>query len=123
LFPVISKGTLFYVQKYNNEGELSDRFEEYLMHDQNEFSSFLKRVEAKGLVSIDASDEKPMVIMSLGDISTKNYYRITWSQIEDQAMEKETLLAIEKALRENIRAPSLKIFNKQILLDSKKKYQ
>ncbi|CAG8765135.1 22132_t:CDS:2, partial [Rhizophagus irregularis] len=38
----------------------TDRFEEYLMHDQNEFSSFLKRVEAKGLVYIDASDEKPM---------------------------------------------------------------
>ncbi|EXX68160.1 hypothetical protein RirG_107550 [Rhizophagus irregularis DAOM 197198w] len=101
------------------------------MHDQNEFSSFLKRVEAKGLVYIDASDEKPMVIMSLGDISIKNYYRIsthltyirkgiTWLQIEDQAMEKKTLLAIEKALHENIWTPFLKIFNKQILLDSKK---
>ncbi|PKC06149.1 hypothetical protein RhiirA5_419972 [Rhizophagus irregularis] len=41
----------------------TDRFEEYLMHDQNEFSSFLKRVEAKGLVYIDASDEKPMVFL------------------------------------------------------------
>ncbi|CAG8506611.1 hypothetical protein RIR_jg38646.t1 [Rhizophagus irregularis DAOM 181602=DAOM 197198] len=58
----------------------------------------------QGRESIDASDKIPMVITSLGDISTKNYYRInashltyirkgiTWSQIEDQAMEKEILL-------------------------------
>lgn len=35
-------------------------------------------------------------------------------------MENETLLAVEKALHENIRAPSLKIFKKQTLFDSKK---
>ncbi|CAB4439953.1 unnamed protein product [Rhizophagus irregularis] len=98
------QGTFFYLQKYNDERKLLDGFEEYSIRDQNEFSSFLKRVEAKGRESIDASDKIPMVITSLGDISTKNYYRInashltyirkgiTWSQIKDRAMEKETLL-------------------------------
>ena len=76
-------------------------FNKYSMRDQNEFSTFLKRVEAQGLEHVDDPDR---VITSLKDISTNNYYRIsashltyirkeiTWSQIEDQAMEKETLL-------------------------------
>ncbi|RIA88512.1 hypothetical protein C1645_826242 [Glomus cerebriforme] len=82
--------TTFYVQKYNDEGKLLDIFEEYSMRDQNEFNTFWKEKE------------------------------MTWSQIEDQAMEKETLQAVEKALCENMLASSLKIFNKQILFDSKK---
>ncbi|RIA88341.1 hypothetical protein C1645_826514 [Glomus cerebriforme] len=89
-------------------------------------------VEGKGLEPIDTSDQVPKVITSLKNINTKNYYRIsashltviskeiTWSQIEGQAMEKETLQVVEKALCEKIPAPSLKIFNKQILFDSKK---
>ncbi|RGB24751.1 hypothetical protein C1646_676140 [Rhizophagus diaphanus] len=54
---LVNTGTFFYVQKYNNEGNLLDGFEEYSIRDQNEFTSFLKRVEAKGLESIDASDK------------------------------------------------------------------
>ncbi|CAG8582045.1 3977_t:CDS:2, partial [Ambispora gerdemannii] len=117
-------GKTIYVQAYDDEGELLEKFEEYTMHSENDLHTFLKRVDGKGLESIDDNNEVPKVVTSLKYIRPNQYYRINashltavkkqvvWSKVEDQAMEEETLLAVHNALTEKIKAPT-KIFPKR----------
>lgn len=47
----------FCIQCYDNEGVPLNKFEQFTMHDKD-FSKFLKRVEARGLVDIDDNSEE-----------------------------------------------------------------
>ncbi|KAF0561595.1 hypothetical protein F8M41_022510 [Gigaspora margarita] len=94
----------------------------------------LKAVDGKGLESIDDNGEVPKVIRSLRHIHPNQHYRIkashltavkkgvTWSKVEDQAMEEETLLAVQNALIEKINGPT-KIFSKRVMFDQEGNHQ
>ncbi|RIB16366.1 hypothetical protein C2G38_1970473 [Gigaspora rosea] len=122
----------FYIQAYNDEGEPLERLEEFTMYSENNFSGFLKAVDGKGLESIDDDSETPKVINSLRHIRPNQHYRInashltavkkgvTWSKVEDQAMEEETLLAVQNALIEKINGPTT-IFPKRVMFDQEGK--
>ncbi|CAG8840771.1 32772_t:CDS:2, partial [Gigaspora margarita] len=122
----------FYIQAYNDEGEPSERFEKFTMHNEDDFRGFLKAIDGKGLESIDDNSETPNVISSLRHIRSNQHYRInashltavkkgvTWSKVEYQAMEEETLLAVQNALIEKINGPT-KIFPKRVMYDQEGK--
>ncbi|CAG8680179.1 15588_t:CDS:2 [Gigaspora margarita] len=94
----------------------------------------MKAVDGKGLESIDDNGEVPKVIRSLRHIHPNQHYRIkashltavkkgvTWSKVEDQAMEEETLLAVQNALIEKINGPT-KIFSKRVMFDQEGNHQ
>ncbi|CAG8812476.1 15100_t:CDS:2 [Gigaspora margarita] len=113
----------FYIQAYNGEGELLERFETYTMYNKDDFRDFLKAVNGKAI------NHNSEVIRSLSQIRPNQHYRIndsylkkeaTWSIIEDQTMEEETLLAVQNALIEKINGPT-KIFSKLVMFDQEGK--
>ncbi|KAF0458566.1 hypothetical protein F8M41_000953 [Gigaspora margarita] len=119
----------FYIQAYNREGEPLERFETYTMYNEEDFCDFLKAINGTGLESINDNGEVITVIRSLSQIRPNQHYRInasylkkraTWSIIEDQAMEEETLLAVQNALIEKINGPT-KIFSKRVMFDQEGK--
>jgi hypothetical protein len=72
----------FYVQTYNDEGEpLLGKFELYAMSSDNEFFSFLRRVDAKGLELINNYSDEPFVITSLERVIPNEYYQICASHL------------------------------------------
>ncbi|CAG8458463.1 11162_t:CDS:2 [Paraglomus brasilianum] len=112
------KPKTFLVQSYNNEGEpLLGKFEKYTMLKDNEYLIFLKRVDAKGLQLISDDNETPMVVTSLNYIIPGETYQInapyltaikkevTWSKVEDKAIEDETLLAVKNFVNERFKLP------------------
>ncbi|RHZ86671.1 hypothetical protein Glove_48g67 [Diversispora epigaea] len=105
----------FYVQAYNNEGELLENFEKFTIRNNEEYKNFLKSMEAKGLECIHDTSNKRQVIISLEDIQHNEFYQINasyltaikkgvvWSKVEDMAMENETLLAVKNFLNEKFK--------------------
>ncbi|RIA94305.1 hypothetical protein C1645_818210 [Glomus cerebriforme] len=68
-----NQGKTFYIQAYNNEGMLINKFEKYSMYEENEFYSFLERVEAKGLELITESTDPSFIITSLRNVIPMKY--------------------------------------------------
>ncbi len=99
------------------------------MKNDREFNNFLKRVEAKGLGFFDDYGLEH-VINSLNSIDINNKYHInssyfsairnqvTWSQVEDQSIENETTLALQRALGKTFKSP-VKNFNSHTMYDEK----
>ncbi|CAG8443259.1 7215_t:CDS:2 [Diversispora eburnea] len=88
-----------YIQAYDYEGEMLEKFEEYAMYGEEDLRDFLKAVDGKGLESIDDNNEG-----------------VVWSKIKDQAMEERNIIGHTTALNEKIRAPT-KTFSKRIMKD------
>ncbi|CAJ0750176.1 23242_t:CDS:1 [Entrophospora sp. SA101] len=112
-----------HIQSYNDEDELLGKFEEYTVCNEGNLRIFLKNVDGTGLESINDDNEIPKVIISLKYIQYNQYYRtnashlkkeVTWSKVKDQAMEEGTLLAIQNALNEKIKA-SIKIYSNRVM--------
>ena len=57
------------------------KFELYTMSNNDEFFSFLKRVEAKGLEIVDGFSNEPVVITSLECVIPNSYYQINASHL------------------------------------------
>ncbi|CAG8573416.1 952_t:CDS:2 [Paraglomus brasilianum] len=125
------KPKTFLVQSYNNEGEpLLGKFEKYAMLNDNEYDIFLKRVEAKGLILISDDNEIPTVVTSLKHIISGETYQInapyltaikkgvTWSKVEDKAIEDETLLAVKNFVNEMFKLP-VEIFPSRTMYKNK----
>ncbi|CAH1765822.1 10728_t:CDS:2 [Entrophospora sp. SA101] len=87
-----------HIQSYNDEDELLGKFEEYTVCNEGNLRIFLKNVDGTGLESINDDNEIPK--------------EVNWSKVEDQAMEEETLLAIQNAPTEKIKAPIKKFPNR-----------
>src|SRR5439155_20241160 len=58
----------FYIQDYNDEGELLEEFGKYTMRNDDDLHRFLRTVDGKGLVSMNDSNEDPDIITSLKEI-------------------------------------------------------
>lgn len=72
----------FRIQCYNNEGEPLNKFERFMMRDNEDFSRFLKRVGARGIENINDNNEETEVItlrVTLQKIINK--YLIVLSQL------------------------------------------
>ncbi|RIA94837.1 hypothetical protein C1645_817543 [Glomus cerebriforme] len=80
------------------------------MSDNDEFFNFLRRADARGLVLINDPSDVPVVITSLECVIPDEYYQISalhliaikrevfWMNVEDKAIEDETLSANFKQL-------------------------
>jgi hypothetical protein len=100
------------------------------MHNDNEYHHFLKSFEASGLTCISDTKKVPNVITSLEDIEPGESYQIkasyltviknniTWSQVEDKAMEEETLLAVNNFLNKMFKL-TVEIFPYRIMYKDK----
>ncbi|CAI2195337.1 9751_t:CDS:2, partial [Funneliformis geosporum] len=130
VFTIVVK-TTFLVQIYDNEGKpLSGKFASYTMHNDNEYRLFLKSFKANGLERISDTNEVPTVITSLGDIVSGERYQIiashltaikknvVWAQVEDKAMEDETLLAVKNSLNKMFKL-TVEIFPDRIMYKNK----
>ncbi|CAG8815717.1 10077_t:CDS:2, partial [Gigaspora rosea] len=87
----------FYIQAYNDEGELLERFEKFTMYNEDDLRGFLK--------AVDKRDWNPLIIIAKPQMSL------------DQ---RRTLLAVQNALIEKINGPT-KIFSKRIMFDQEGK--
>ncbi|CAI2174787.1 4522_t:CDS:2 [Funneliformis geosporum] len=117
----------FRIQCYDNEGVPLNKFERFTMCDED-FSKFLKRVEARGLENIDDNNEEPEIITSLEGIQANKYYRISasyltavkngvaWTKVEDTALEDETTLAVKNFVSEKLKSPA-KNFPNRVMHD------
>ncbi len=65
---------VFYIQEYNEEGELMEDFGRYEMNNKEEFLSLLQRLDAKGLSMVD--DDSNNVITSLNKIIDNQKYQV-----------------------------------------------
>jgi hypothetical protein len=107
----------FHIQRYNNEGVPLDKFDQFTMRNNEDFSKLLKRIEARGLENIKDNNEVSKIITSLEDIQANEFYRInasylmavkngfTWTQVEDMALEDETRLAVENIVNKVLKYP------------------
>src|SRR6266536_1544254 len=67
----------FNVQAYDNEGKpILEKFEEYIMADNDDFRCFLMRVDAKGLERVNDFRKKPEIITSLERVIPNEYYQL-----------------------------------------------
>ncbi|CAG8668064.1 hypothetical protein GLOIN_2v1571072 [Rhizophagus irregularis DAOM 181602=DAOM 197198] len=71
----------FHIQCYDNEGMPLDKFEQFEMRNNEDFSKLLKRVEARGLENIEDNNKVSKIITSLEDIQTNKFYRISASYL------------------------------------------
>ncbi|KAF0458564.1 hypothetical protein F8M41_000951 [Gigaspora margarita] len=115
----------FYIQAYNDEDEPLERIN--ASHLTEDTINTIKKPNMTFYIQAYNDEGEPLeseatkVIRSLSQIRPNQHYRInedsylkkeaTWSIIEDQTMEEETLLAIQNALIEKINGPT-KIFSK-----------
>ncbi|RIA92775.1 hypothetical protein C1645_691320 [Glomus cerebriforme] len=100
------------------------------MYNDNDYRLFLKSFEANGLERLSDTDEITKVITSLEKIEPGERYQIvashitairknvTWSQIEDKAIEDETLLAVKNFLNKMFKL-TVEIFPHRIMYKNK----
>ena len=116
----------FHIQCYDDEGVLLNKFERFTMRDED-FSKFLKRVEARGLENIDDHNEIPKIIMSFEGIQANKYYRLSasyltavknvvWTKVEDTALEDEKTLAVKNFVSKKFNSPA-KNFPNRVMHD------
>jgi hypothetical protein len=120
-----------YVQDYDKEGRFLDTFTRMKFHGEG-FQEFLRNTGAFGLQAIGEIDECPTTLCDIRDLQPKKRYTIhaphlkairdgiTWSQVEDQAMEEEKILSIQKALAEVNKKP-VEIIGERVMKDEEGK--
>jgi hypothetical protein len=94
-----------------------NKFERFTMCDED-FSKFLRRVEARGLENIDDDNKEPEIITLLEGIQANKYYRISasfltavkngvaWTKVEDTALKDETILAVKNFVSKKFKSPT-----------------